>query len=408
MDDAVAIIGLLCILQKKRQRRKRMWCKHWLLQRKQYTHNNLLKEIRITPKDYRNYLRMDEETYLLLLDLVTPRIMKQDTVMRSAISPHERLTATLRFLATGRSYEDLKFSTIISPQSLSSIIPETCEAIYSVLHKDYLKFPRSQEEWKRIAALFEQRWNFPHLLGAMDGKHVTINPPRGSGSTYFNYKKKHSMVLMAIVDAQYQFILCDFGTNGRISDGGVLQNTTFFQKLQENDLNIPAEEIVTNSSKSLPYVFVADDAFPLRTDMMKPFRQAELDTREKKIYNYRVSRARRIVENCFGILATRFRIFHTDINVHPSRIESIVMACCALHNFLIKMLPNSYISPECFDREQTDIGHVTPGYDTNHSTMEPLQQRNIGNTARTPKMIRQEFMNYFNNEGQVPWQNNFI
>lgn len=57
------------------------------------------------------------------------------------------------------------------------------------------------------------------------------------------------MVLLAIVDAQYQFILCDFGTNGRISDGGVLQNTVFFLKLQNNDLNIPPKEQIRNSSK---------------------------------------------------------------------------------------------------------------------------------------------------------------
>lgn len=97
------------------------------------------------------------------------------------------------------------------------------------------------------------------------------------------------MVLMAIVDAQYQFILCDFGTNGSVSDGGVLQNTKFFQMLQNNELSIPAEELVTNSSRHLPYVFVADDAFPLISDIMKPFRQADLTSSEKKIYNYRVS-----------------------------------------------------------------------------------------------------------------------
>ncbi|KAJ8961244.1 hypothetical protein NQ318_008927 [Aromia moschata] len=73
---------------------------------------------------------MDEETYLQLLSLVIPLIQKQDTVMRNSITPHERLSATLRFLATGRSYEDLKYSTLISPQALSCIIPETCEAIY--------------------------------------------------------------------------------------------------------------------------------------------------------------------------------------------------------------------------------------------------------------------------------------
>ena len=74
----------------------------------------------------------------MLLTLVTPIIKKKDTIMRTAIAPHERLSATLRFLATGRCYEDLKFSTAISPQALSLIVPETCKAIYKVLRDDYM------------------------------------------------------------------------------------------------------------------------------------------------------------------------------------------------------------------------------------------------------------------------------
>jgi len=65
----------------------------------------LLNEFRITPKDFYNYLRINENTYLhLTFSLVTPLIQKQNT-MRDAVSPHERLTATLRFLATGRTYQ---------------------------------------------------------------------------------------------------------------------------------------------------------------------------------------------------------------------------------------------------------------------------------------------------------------
>ena len=136
---------------------------------------------------------------------------------------------------------------------------------------------------------FEDKWNFPHCLGSIDGKHVNIIPPNGSGSRYYNYKGQHSLVLMAIVDANYQFILCDFGTNGRISDGGVLQNTSFFEKLERNQLNIPAEDNVPNTTTILPYVFVADDAFPLRPDMIKPFRLADASSQERKIFNYRTS-----------------------------------------------------------------------------------------------------------------------
>ncbi|KAJ8728913.1 hypothetical protein PYW07_006609 [Mythimna separata] len=88
---------------------------------------------------------MDEPTYFKLLQLVTPLITKQDTNMRQAISPHERLCATLRFLASGMSYEELKFPTVISPQRLGVIIPETCKAILTVL-KDYMKVPATEEE----------------------------------------------------------------------------------------------------------------------------------------------------------------------------------------------------------------------------------------------------------------------
>ncbi|CAK1587984.1 unnamed protein product [Parnassius mnemosyne] len=193
---------------------------------------------------------MDEKTYLTLLSKVTPLIQKQDTIMRTAISPHERLSVTLRFLATGRSYECLKYSALISPQALSKIIPETCDAIYKVLQKDYLKFPKSSEKWRNIAQQFEERWNFPHCLGAIDGKHIDIVSPADSGSYYYNYKKRHSMVLMAIVDANYEFLLVDFGTNGRISDGGVLQNTKFFEMLQDNKKELPDAEVVKNSSTS--------------------------------------------------------------------------------------------------------------------------------------------------------------
>lgn len=151
---AVTLIARERKLDKKRLKRK--WCKQWLLQRDQFSHINLLSELRLESNDWFNYLRMDEERYRNLLSLVTPLIEKQDTCMRKAISPHERLTATLRFLATGRSYEDMKFSTIISPQALSAVIPETCQAIYRALYKNFmkvstlLKLPKMRNQWNAV------------------------------------------------------------------------------------------------------------------------------------------------------------------------------------------------------------------------------------------------------------------
>lgn len=266
------------------------------------------------------------------------------------------------------------------------------------------QFPNTTEKWKVIAEQFEQKWNFPHCLGAMDGKHIDIVPPADSGSYYYNYKGRHSMVLFAIVDAKYRFLLVDFGTNGRVSDGGVLQNTKFHEKLQSDELKIPKPCNVTEHFKEVPYVFVADDAFPLLINMMKPFRQAQLDSAVKEIYNYRVSRARHVVENGFGILASRFRIFHTQINLEPENIEKVVMATCALHNFLMQTHPTIYAPPNSTYQENDDGATTNAGLDTNESNMIALQRASLGNVNVAAKNLREEFATYFVNEGKLSWQ----
>nr|CAI5839359.1 unnamed protein product [Callosobruchus analis] len=398
MADQVtaAAAYLLIINAAKKQRKTKRWWKRTLL--RNGPRLSLLKKIDADDTTlFQNFTRMSHTDFENLLELVTPHIQRQDTNYHDSISPRMRLAITLRFLATGDSYKSLMYLFQVSYSTISLIVPEVCEAISSVL-KDYIKFPSSTEKWKEVADMFEDRWNFPHCLGAIDGKHIDIVPPSENGSYYYNYKKKHSMVLMAIVDAKYRFLLADFGRNGRISDGGVLQNTKFLEKLQNKTLKLPTT-----------YVFVADDAFPLRVDMLKPFRQTDLNSRERKIFNYRLSRARRIVENAFGILASRFRIYHTAINVQPENIEKIVMATCVLHNFLIEHTPSSYAPRDCFNQENTENGTIiTSGYDTTDSNMENLRRRHQGNIMSDAKNVRIEFSNYFVNEGKVPWQDYFI
>ena len=77
-------------------------------------------------------------------------------------------------------------------------------------------------------------------MGALDGKHITIRPPVGSGSYYFNYKHSFSVVLLALVDSDYKFIYVDIGCNGRVSDGGVFRNSSLYAAMQTNALDFPS------------------------------------------------------------------------------------------------------------------------------------------------------------------------
>ena len=98
----------------------------------------------------------------------------------------------------------------------------------------------------------------------MDGKHVLIKPPPHSGSYYFNCKHSFSIVLLAIVDANYRFLYVNIGCNGRISDGGVFRNCDLYKELEEKHLNVPQPALIPGMQAPFPYVIVADDAFPLK------------------------------------------------------------------------------------------------------------------------------------------------
>ncbi|XP_011174775.1 protein ALP1-like [Solenopsis invicta] len=243
---------------------------------------------------YLDYFRMPHQLFEKLLALVRPIIAKQN-VIREPISPIIRLQITLRYLASGDSMNSLSYAFRVGHNTISKIISETCEVIWNCL-KDSVLLKNNQESWKAIANEFERLWNFPNCIGAIDGKHVQIQAPPNSGSTYYNYKGHFSINLLAISDANYCFTVVDIGATGRQSDGGVFRNSEIGKRFEANSFKLPTPRQIENNGPALPYVLVADEAFPLSMYMMRPYpRSGKLDI-GKKIFNYRLSRARR---KCF-------------------------------------------------------------------------------------------------------------
>ena len=208
---------------------------------------------------------------------------------------------------------------------------------------------------------------------------------------------------MAIAGREYKCLYADVGSNGRANDSGVWNKSSLLQPIQNGSVKLPKDDALPVNGVIAPYVFVGDDAFALKKFMMKPYPQQNL-TADKRVDNYRHSRAKRISENLFGILASRWRIFFTTINLEPKHVENIVLSALALHNMLIKnpaYRPGNLADTLLEDDEVLE-GEWRDTVDTD--SFYPLQiPRSVHNPSIAAKK-KDNFRDYFMNEGVVEWQ----
>ncbi|XP_077277014.1 uncharacterized protein LOC143905464 isoform X2 [Temnothorax americanus] len=380
--------------EKERQafRKKRIWVKPWVARKTQKgCFRNIFLELQLEdPEKYRRCLRMTPDMFEDLVEKLSPLIKRQDTHLRQSISPAERLAVTLRHLATGESQESLSYHFRLGQSTISGIIKDTCRALISVLQEKHLKFPDSELAWKVIAHDYMQRWNFPNCLGAMDGKHCLIDLPLQSGSSYFNYKETFSIMLLGLVDAQLRFIFVD-----------------------KNDINIPPPSSLPGTEQDFPYVIIGDEGFALSTNVLIPYPKEQCTgKKERRIYNYRLSRARRCSENAFGVMVSRFNILRSPMRYDPDDVRDIVLAICCLHNMLrshsvgrIMYTPPGYIDME---NEMTGQFQYGDWRRAQGQGLIQLQHQGSNRHASAALQMRETLCEYFNNVGRVPWQDEAI
>lgn len=273
---------------------------------------------------------------------------------------------------------------------------EVCLAIWNSL-KDLCLPEPSQEQWFNIAEGFNTTANFPHCIGAVDGKHIRVIKPEQSGSLNFNYKHFFSIVLLAICDADYKFIAINVGADGKEADSTVFKNSKFYRSLENGDLDIPEKSPLNATNNTpMPYVLVGDEGFGLTEYVMRPYAGHNLSV-AKRVFNYRLTRARRFIECTFGILANKWRIFHRPLNVKRSFAIHIVNACCILHNFVRSRDGNRQAQEEGSNETGPDAGGL-----------HDIPQGNVGRGSRQASRYRDLFAEYFQNEGKLDWQYNFV
>ncbi|KAL4104375.1 hypothetical protein QTP88_019676 [Uroleucon formosanum] len=297
-DIDLAIMALLLDEEENSDRvaskKRSIWVHDILKKRKidgEYV--TLCKMLEDHEEKFFKYFRMTRFQFNVLFLKIENNITKQNTHFREAIPPKEKLAVCLRFLGTGDSYQTIAFSFRLGHSTVQSIVLEVYSAIIFTLKDEYIPIP-GEEDWKRIAKEFWEIWNFPNCIGALDGKHVVIEAPPNSGSLYFNYKKTFSIVLLAL---------------GKNSDGGILSNSYLGKALEKNKLNIPNEQYLPR-----------DESFPLKKYLLRPYPGPQVP--------------RKVVEDAFGQLTAKFRIYCRRLNALPKNADTIVMTTCILHNYI--------------------------------------------------------------------------
>lgn len=211
-------------------------------------------------------------------------------------------------------------------------------------------------------------------------------PPNSFGA-FFNYKKTFSIHLLAVANSTYEFIYVDVGASGRQGDAGVFARSSFGQALNGSQLNLPANSVLPGTNDLFPYIFVADNAFPIGQNLLKPFSGTNLSLK-KRIFDYRLSRARRCIEQTFGILVQTWQILKKPMCVEPDKADVIVMATVVLHNYLSKNGETLGV--------RENVGDNTIRGDAGNNN-----RRN----HRTGVHLRDRLMSYFMSDaGSIPFQ----
>lgn len=174
------------------------------------------------------------------------------------INTHEKLHSypiCFRYLATGDSYKSIGYNYRMGDRTVSKIVCQVSTAVWKNMQPIYPPEP-TLGQWEEVACEFERKWHFPHCLGSIDGKHVSIMKPANNGSSFFNYKQPFSIVLMATVDSDYKLITVDVGSMGRFSDGKVFSNRALARKIQNKSVLLPTPKPLPGIENDVPYVFI--------------------------------------------------------------------------------------------------------------------------------------------------------
>lgn len=396
LTDHLVLCALRC--RQRRRPRPRRWFRRPVWQNRIMGHGawrtTVQTMIEEDPEMFFDEFRMTPEIFQEILARIEPILQRRAVV--GYLTPGERLALTLSYLASGSSMKDAGKRFIVPPPTASQVILETCLVLWEEFAQEVMP-ELTEERLTQVAEEFWGDWQFPNCVGAIDGKHCILqNFPHG-GSEWWNYKHSYSMVLLAICDARYRFLYVDVGGRGRRSDGGLWEVCSMLRAMETGRVTFPPPKCLPGGWVRTPHTLVGDAAFPGTPSMLRPYPGEFLED-PKRIFNYRHSRARRVIENTFGIFSARWRVLRKCFIACENTARAIIKACVVLHNLLVLNEENVpphqrwYVPPDPRDIDGFYEHQLPP---VNYEEIEEVHNHD---------RIRDHLADYFVGPGNVEWQ----
>lgn len=283
-----------------------------------------------TPRDWQKNFRMRRITFNNLCESLRPRLSREDTSFRQAVSVELRVAVTLWRLATNSEIRTVSHLFGVGESSVCVFTKEVVTAINEILAPQYLHTP-SAAEMQDIVRGFREKWNFPQCAGAVDGTHIPILAPSFNPADYYNRKGEYSIILQGVVDHSMKFWDVYIGWPGRVHDARVFANSSLYLRGQDGTLLPRRRENI--QGVEVPLVILGDAAYPLLPWLMKPYPEGRGITQAQSDFNTHLSQARMTVERAFGLLKGRWRCLSKRADFETSFVSDVSFACCVLHNF---------------------------------------------------------------------------
>ncbi|XP_077531229.1 uncharacterized protein LOC144143334 [Haemaphysalis longicornis] len=276
---------------------------------------------------FKEAFRVIPVTFRYLVESCRSSLERQTTVMKDPISVEKRVAVGLYRLCSTAEDRTIAHLFGIGRSTVNVLFREFCAVVITILEDDWVGMvpPDGMAAHMRE---FHAVTGFPKAVGALDGCHFPVSPPKESATDYYNYKGWYSMILLALVDHRYRFRYVNVGSPGGCHDAGVYGASNLCRTVGSEDFSSP---VALMGGTEVPPIILCDEAFPLGAHLQKPYAHAASDSKEAT-YNYNLSKTKRIVENAFGRLKARFRFIMKRMECRLAHSKQAIKAACILHN----------------------------------------------------------------------------